>query len=1688
MKTTFDIHMQLRCLAQLGVAALCVLFSAEGYAQYGQEWVNHEQQYWKFDVVEDGIHTVDYQTLVNAGFPVGTIDPRNIQVIGRQKEIQIQIDGEDDGVFNPQDKILIYAKGNDGWLDTETYLDPGAQNNKFHSLFNDTASYFITYNDDLDNLRMDIFEADNFNDYEPADYCWFRSRQNYTEEYLQGKRDINGIALPWYEAGEGWFAYKFAQGQTVNKQIPTPSVFTGPDAPDARVYSTTASASSALGAPNHHLQLGWGSSFQLMVDTVFHGYQLNSLDFSLPANALSGTTQISHRSIDDLGVATDYNAISSIEIAYPRTWNFGSTSSIQVNFPNTTTEPVGRIDFQFNGPDPRLLIVQNGYTAEVDVFGSGGNWQALVPFVFGAAAVELYLTDESNFHQVSSIKPVNGNGFFTDFEALQPDSAYILISHQKLMSAASNYAAYKSGNGMDVVLIDVDELYDQYAAGIRKHPLAIRRFCDHVLNTWTSRPSHLFIVGKSIHEMDISASPGARNSEELYARNLIPTWGWPTTDLAFTSGLYGTVLEAAIPTGRLAAETPEQVSEYLNKVIEHDAQVPAEWMKQVMHFGGGGTQYEQTLFGNYLRGYEVIVEDTCFGGNVHAFYKSTTDPIQMNLSDSITYLIENGVSLMTFFGHASSTGFDQNIDSPGNYNNQGKYPLLIGNSCYTGNIHLAEGLSTSEVFVLVPQRGMIGFIAKSDLGVPSNLNEWTKGFYHSIFQDNYGQSVGQAMVEAVKSFQLDGSDLYDRNTALTFGLHGDPSVQLNPQEKPDYKVQDDYIFFDPKEVTAQLDSFQVKIAVNNIGKGINGEFGVELIRHLPIGPDTSLTQIVTDLMYTDTLIFTLPVDRVNGVGLNTFDVFVDFPSILVDELDNIGNNIVQNKSLLITSGDLIPIWPYEYAVIPENSVTLKASTGFAFEPVKEYIFQVDTVDTFNSMFMLENSVTSGGGVVEWDLPVTLQDSTVYYWRASADSIDDNGYNWRESSFQYIQNQSGWGQAHFDQFKRDKFKRIDYNIQDSRLDYTTNDLELKCSVYGNPSTSYQVLATRYQIDLEVMDYACCAQSASMIVAVMDSVTLEPWETNYNGTNPQNNFGNMMDCSNNRSRPEKYFIFRQNQAADLQGFVDMMENQVEDGHYILIYSWKYIDYDGWQANAPEVFDVFSDLGANVIGNSTDSIPFIFFMKKGYPETIQELVGSSLGDFIELEANMEGIIGVGEIESVKIGPAFEWDALYWTYVGEDEPATDSTRIKLYGVQSGNIEEQLADFYQQPNEILDLETYADAETWPELRLEAYLEDMESQTPAQLKSWHVMYEKVPEVALNPSLGFVFESEEVMEGADLKLAIAIDNIGDVDMDSLLISYWLEDAQQHLHPIAYQRQAPLPAGQNLMDTLTISTTGFAGSNLLWVEVNPINLETGYYDQPEQYHFNNIAQIGFRVNEDNQNPILDVTFDGIRILDGDLVSAQPTIVISVDDENPFFIMDQLADTSVAKLYITTPEFVQRPVYFNSPEINWIPADPSDNNMLIEYRPVFTLDGEYELLVQASDKSGNSSGDRDFRIGFEIFTKPTITEVMNYPNPFSTRTQFVFTLTGTTPPDYVMIQIMTISGRIVREIHSAEIGPLNIGRNFTEYWWDGRDQFGDPLANGIYLYRVIVKDQGEDLELRSTEAAQYFKKGFGKMYLLR
>jgi hypothetical protein len=82
------------------------------------------------------------------------------------------------------------------------------------------------------------------------------------------------------------------------------------------------------------------------------------------------------------------------------------------------------------------------------------------------------------------------------------------------------------------------------------------------------------------------------------------------------------------------------------------------------------------------------------------------------------------------------------------------------------------------------------------------------------------------------------------------------------------------------------------------------------------------------------------------------------------------------------------------------------------------------------------------------------------------------------------------------------------------------------------------------------------------------------------------------------------------------------------------------------------------------------------------------------------------------------------------------------------------------------------------------------------------------------------------------------------------------------------------------------------------------------------------------------------------------------------------------------------------------------------------------------------------------------------------------------------------MSLTGRVVREITQAELGPLVVGTHMTDYVWDGTDELGGRLAAGTYLYRMIVKDEElNDFDHYETSGdAKFFNKGWGKLVILR
>jgi hypothetical protein len=175
-------------------------------------------------------------------------------------------------------------------------------------------------------------------------------------------------------------------------------------------------------------------------------------------------------------------------------------------------------------------------------------------------------------------------------------------------------------------------------------------------------------------------------------------------------------------------------------------------------------------------------------------------------------------------------------------------------------------------------------------------------------------------------------------------------------------------------------------------------------------------------------------------------------------------------------------------------------------------------------------------------------------------------------------------------------------------------------------------------------------------------------------------------------------------------------------------------------------------------------------------------------------------------------------------------------------------------------------------------------------------------------------------------------------------------------------------------------------------------------------------------------------------------------------------------------------------STPGFLFFPANKENRKAKVEYNPNWLDDGEYTLTVQLVDGSGNRSGVSAYEVNFEVVGKSSITNFYPYPNPFSTQMRFVFTLTGDREPDDIIIQIMTVTGKVVKEIHKSELGALKIGQNTSAFAWDGTDMYGNKLANGLYLYRVKTVIDGKQVELRSSQGDNSFKEGFGKIYILR
>ena len=204
----------------------------------------------------------------------------------------------------------------------------------------------------------------------------------------------------------------------------------------------------------------------------------------------------------------------------------------------------------------------------------------------------------------------------------------------------------------------------------------------------------------------------------------------------------------------------------------------------------------------------------------------------------------------------------------------------------------------------------------------------------------------------------------------------------------------------------------------------------------------------------------------------------------------------------------------------------------------------------------------------------------------------------------------------------------------------------------------------------------------------------------------------------------------------------------------------------------------------------------------------------------------------------------------------------------------------------------------------------------------------------------------------------------------------------------------------------------------------------------------------VDNDGKGPEIEIYFDDMSYTDSYLVTPSSTLIATLSDATGL----NTTGTGVGhKLEGVLNDNTSSPIDFT----NFFSGDLDSGGKSgkISYRFNDLSEGEYKMTMKAWDVFNNYSTETVY---FSVVTGEdmVLRDIYNYPNPFRSRTTFTFQQNLNQAID-VRIKIYTVAGRLIKEIEQK-----GMSEKYVKVDWDGRDQDGDEIANGTYLYKIIVK----------------------------
>jgi hypothetical protein len=1042
---------------------------------------------------------------------------------------------------------------------------------------------------------------------------------------------------------------------------------------------------------------------------------------------------------------------------------------------------------------------------------------------------------------------------------------------------------------------------------------------------------------------------------------------------------------------------------------------------------GGPTRNEQIQFQTQSNFYvNTYIKPPPVSGIASKIYRNDSAGfITFNYADSIKREINRGGLIINFIGHAASQDWELGLEDPLTLSNGTRLPFVMSMTCYTGKNSEPNLRGFGEKFVYAQGKGAIGFLGSTGWSFSSTGNQINDYMFRGIAKDTI-RRLGKLLKFANNLMAADTSSFQVRNMINCYELLGDPASKLVLPATPEFLIgQTDYRITNQYPLVGE----QVTLTIFPKNYGLYAENCLIRFEILRNGSTFRFKDtVLTGFSNFDTASYSFSIDTIGNYSLKaTLDFFNQYP------LEDPGNNVLQ-LPLPLRNISFTPLKPIYNSIINSDSVEfigINPQVDRRTSSVK-VILQVDTSLSFsNPLLNFQNSNISGVAT-RYAYRIPIPDTNiVYYWRTNS-IINNDSTGWSETMrFVYNSITPSFNRRAVSndsivnlytrlpgQFKPSEINGLYYTGSGYKLNSFTGQLRVKSFGSNGSEASFFVI--------------------NNFVQFIDG-----------GSNPGLNLVKVRKLTGSFV---EFKNFRMNSPSSSDSVLNYL-NTFDTTHYLMIgIATHVIGSDSLKQTAKNKIKEF---GSTLIDSvkrfdAFDSYAFIGYLG-AQPENVSEAFHRYASNFTWTPsfADLTPVFlsTMGTI-SFSIGPAHRWKFFNWNRI---LTGGSSVTYEITGFGRNGLP-VLIDSGISVNTFVNIDTL-NSFLYPELKLTARLQ-IDTLSGLQSPEFRSMYFRYtpPAEIIPDNYSFVKSDSIVDEGAEVTISVRNYNVGFVPAGTLVYR-WLAAAPQGIAVLKSDTvYTPLLPDSSVISSVTFNTSGMKEPSAL-IDTLDITFEVFMLgEQNDYYPFNNFAFTDIVIKGDSTGPAIDVTYDGLRILQGDFIASKPEIAFSFFDDSKL----QYSIEDTANIYIRLDG---RRIYYTigshpNPELTFTSPNEENLKTFVTFKPLLG-EGDHVFQYFGQDKDGNRSSDTDRVYVSYAFQ---VRNLFNYPNPMSNETFFTFNLLAADAPESCRIKIYTVAGRLIRDISS----PARVG--FNQIYWDGRDNDGEYMANGIYLYKLILEGSGK------------------------